>query len=99
MPDEWHAGRCFRYPLRQVNRHLDLLPPDQEGRWFMAGYAMSSKDSDGVSVIPCLLSIVVLVYGTYELASRRHLHIMYLMLAALGIIGCTLFEDRLPPEA
>jgi hypothetical protein len=58
----------------------------------MAGCAMSSKDSDVVSVIFCLL-------GAYELASHQHLHIMYLMLAALGIIACTLFEDRLPPEA
>lgn len=65
----------------------------------MAGYAMRSKNSDVASLISCLLGIVVLVYGTYELASHRHLHIMYLMLAALGIIGCTLFEDRLPPEA
>jgi hypothetical protein len=24
---------------------------------------------------------------------------IYLMLTALGIIACTLFEDRLPPEA
>lgn len=60
---------------------------------------MSSKDSDAVSVIPCVLSIVVLVYGTYELASHQHLHITYLMLVALGIFACVLFEDRLPPEA
>ena len=65
----------------------------------MAGYAMSSKDSDVTSLIPCLFSIVVLVYGTYELASHQHLHIMHLMLAALGIIACTVFLDRLPPEA
>ncbi len=65
----------------------------------MAGYAMSSKDSDVVSVIPCALGIVAVAYGTYGLASHQHLHIMYLMLAALGIIACTLFEDRLPPES
>jgi hypothetical protein len=41
-----------------------------------AGYAMSSKDSAVVSVIPCVLSIVVLVYGAYELASHQHLHIV-----------------------
>jgi hypothetical protein len=65
----------------------------------MAGYAMNSKDSDVVGVIPCLVSIVVVVYGTYELASHQHPHIIYLMLVALGIIACTQFEDRLPPEA
>lgn len=60
---------------------------------------MSSEDSDVVSVILFALSLGALVYGTYELASHQHLHIMYLMLAALGIIACTLFEDRLPPES
>ena len=90
---------CFRYPQRQVNRPYDLLPPGWKAVGVWLGYAMSSKDSDVVSVIPSALSIVAMAYGTYGLASHQHLHIMYLMLAALGIIACTLFEDRLPPES
>ncbi|USU18557.1 hypothetical protein [Paraburkholderia fungorum] len=55
---------------------------------------MNSKIVSAGRLLPPLLCLGVLLYGTRGLALHRHLHLTYLALAVLGIVAGTVFTRR-----
>ncbi|MFM0412274.1 MULTISPECIES: hypothetical protein [Paraburkholderia] len=54
---------------------------------------MSSTPAFSVRAVACLVSLGVLAYGTRELASHQHLHMVYLALTALGVVAGAFFTS------
>lgn len=63
------------------------------------GGTVEPKLSDGTRVAALLISIGVLAYGIYGLVSDDRIHVIYLIMVAIAIVGLVLFERCLPPDS